>query len=256
MSAHEIYVANAELIDRVIRTVCRRHQLFGADSEDFAGEVRLRLLENDSAVLKAFQNRSTFSTYLVVVITHCFDDWRIRRWGKWRPSAEARRLGKLAVQLETLTVRDGLSLDEAYELLRTNYGIQETREEIEHLASRFPSRPRRVFVGEEAIEGVTAIDADAEAPLRRRESAATVRAAGQALDVAMADLAPEDTIIFRMRYADGCSVAEIARSLSLDQRPLYRRIERLRSDLRKRLVSAGIDPGMAATALEQGGLDE
>ena len=40
-------------------------------------------------------------------------DWRNARWGKWRPSAEARRQGALATHLERLMRRDGLTFEEA-----------------------------------------------------------------------------------------------------------------------------------------------
>src|SRR4029079_5287918 len=134
-----IYLAHRELIDRAIWSVCRRHGLSGADADDFAGGVRLHLIEDDYAVLRRFEQRSSLQTYLLAVITHCFQDFRNARWGKWRPSAEARRLGPLAVRLETMTVRDGLTLDEAYETLRTHFNLTESRQAIEVMAARFPS---------------------------------------------------------------------------------------------------------------------
>ena len=46
----------------------------------------------------------------MAVIQRLFLDARIAKWGKWRPSVSARRLGGVAVLLERLLTRDGLSL--------------------------------------------------------------------------------------------------------------------------------------------------
>ncbi|HUF46207.1 MAG TPA: hypothetical protein VMM93_00260, partial [Vicinamibacterales bacterium] len=105
------YLAHHDLIEQAIRTFCRRQRLSATEAEDFASEVRLHLLDRERAVLRAFEGRSSFQTYLLTVIRHQFRDWRNALWGKWRPSAEARRLGPLAVRLEMLLVRDRLPLD-------------------------------------------------------------------------------------------------------------------------------------------------
>jgi hypothetical protein len=75
-------------------------------------------MENDYRAIRAFAGRSSLHTYLLSVIAHYYQDWRNARLGKWRPSTEARRLGPVAVRLETLIGRDGLTLDQACELLR------------------------------------------------------------------------------------------------------------------------------------------
>jgi len=45
------------------------------------------------ALLAKFEGRSSLRTFLTVVIQRLFLDHRISAWGKWRPSAEARRGG-------------------------------------------------------------------------------------------------------------------------------------------------------------------
>lgn len=255
MGSGEIYLAHRELIDRAIGSVCRRHRLSGADAEDFAGGVRLHLIEDDYGVLRRFQGRSSLQTYLVVVITHYFQDFRNARWGKWRPSAEARRLGPLGVQLETLVVRDGLSLDEAYETLRTHEHVAESRQAIEAIAARFPSRPRRTFVPDDALEERPAADAGPDATVQQAQAAEAARRVAAALSAAVAGLAPQDRLILRMRFEDDCGVADIARALQIDQKPLYRRIERLLSQLRSALEAGGLSAEQAAGVLEARGFD-
>ncbi|MSO61184.1 MAG: hypothetical protein EXQ50_03690 [Acidobacteria bacterium] len=50
------------LIDHIVRTTGRRSHLSAGEQEDFAGFVRLRLIEDDYAILRKFQNRSALQT--------------------------------------------------------------------------------------------------------------------------------------------------------------------------------------------------
>ena len=53
-------------------------------------------------------------------------------------------------------------------------------------------------------------------------------------------LPADDRLILQLRFDSEMSVAEIARSLGLDQKQLYRRIERHLREIRQRLEDAGI----------------
>jgi RNA polymerase sigma factor for flagellar operon FliA len=63
----------------------------------------------------------------------------------------------------------------------------------------------------------------------------------------MSGLEAQDRLILAMRFEDGRTVAEIAGILRLDQKGLYRRLERLLKELRKALQEQEID---AADVLE------
>jgi hypothetical protein len=63
----------------------------------------------------------------------------------------------------------------------------------------------------------------------------------------MAGLDAQDRLILALRFEDGRTVVEIAGMLRLDQKGLYRRLERLMKDLRVALTTRGID---ATSALE------
>ena len=94
-------------------------------------------------------------TYLTVVIHRLFLDYRIRLWGKWRPSAEAKRLGAVAIALERLIVRDGWSFEQAVEVLRTNHAVDESRDELYALHVKLsPCAPTRHFIPEDAARDV------------------------------------------------------------------------------------------------------
>lgn len=254
-ASHEIYLAHADLIERALATVCRRHSLYGADAEDFSSTARLHLIEDDYAVIRQFQGRSSLPSYLIVVITRQFQDWRNARWGKWRPSAEARRLGDVAVRLETLTVRDGLSLDEARELLRARHQVNESRAALEALAARFPRRYKRSFVNDGAVEAIAAPAGSAEDRAMEAEAVLAARRATETLAAAVRGLAAQDRVMLRMRFEDNSSISDIARALRLEAKPLYRHMEKLLAGLRRSLEAAGLTAADLADAWTRRGFD-
>jgi RNA polymerase sigma factor (sigma-70 family) len=60
------------------------------------------------------------------------------------------------------------------------------------------------------------------------------------LDRAMARLSAEDQVIVRMRFVDGRTLADVARALKIEQKPLYRRVNRLRERLRAAMEADGV----------------
>src|SRR5262252_2162053 len=107
MDAEEIYKEHLPIIGQIAQSVCRRHGVGDDDAEDFASDVRLKLCDNDYAVIRKFQNKCSFTTYLTVVINKTFLDHRRHLWGKWTPSAQAKRFGTVGMLLERLISRDG-----------------------------------------------------------------------------------------------------------------------------------------------------
>ena len=61
-----------------------------------------------------------------------------------------------------------------------------------------------------------------------------------ALFKVMETLPPEERHILRMRFGDGRSVADVARALRIEQKPLYRKIDQLRAKLRRDLERYGV----------------
>jgi hypothetical protein len=57
-----------DLLRQIVRTVAKRRHLSAAERDDFASFVHLRLLEDDYAVLRKFQGRSTLWTYLAAFV--------------------------------------------------------------------------------------------------------------------------------------------------------------------------------------------
>lgn len=241
MNASGLFAANLGLIDRIIGIVCRRASLFGADAEDFASEAKLALIEENYAILRKYEGRSSLETYLTVVIRRLLADMRTRTKGRWHASSEAERLGPIAVALETLVRRDGRTLDEALTHIRaTDTGV--TRGMLEEMLRRLPERtgrPRAVDLEgiAHAIAGGENADARALAGDLHRLS----KVAGNALRELLAELPAEDRVLLRLRYGSEMTIADISRMMRVPQRPLYRRLEWLLARLRGTLTGAGID---------------
>lgn len=238
----QLFVTSLPLIERLSRFFCRESRLSPEDVEDFIASVRVHLLDNDYAVLRQFEGRCTLSTFLALVIQRLLFDYRVQQWGRFRPSAAAQRLGPAAIRLELLLRRDGLPLHEAVTLLETR-GEAIPIEEAERIAAQLPPRrTRAITVDVDSTEPAElAIDAatieDAAAATDRRATSATVAAV---MGEAMASLEPDDRAILRLHFVAGLSVADVARSMGLMQRPTYRRIHRIYDGLRTRLRDAGV----------------
>jgi DNA-directed RNA polymerase specialized sigma24 family protein len=221
-------------IEQIIASICRRRGMDADATEEFAAIVKLRLVEDDYAVIRAFQNRSSFPVYIAAVITRLLLDHRNREWGKWRPSAEAERLGMVAVALERLLHRDRRSMDDALVLLADNHP-DVTRAELERLAARLPPRSRRVKVDIAAAAGIVARDTadDRLHDDMARKISAIIRAF-------IERQAEADQVLLQLRFHAEMTVAQIARALQADQQALYRRLRKHFETLRAELNAGGV----------------
>jgi len=236
-----IFLENVGRVERIAASLARRYRMEADDAEDFTSWVKFKLIEEDYAVFRKFRGESSISTYLTVVVSMLFRDYRVQRWGRWRPSAAAQRRGGVAVRLETLVRRDGYRLEQAAEILRTAGETDLSDRELAAWLAEFPVRlPMRPMEdGPEPLEGVPG-PAAADDRVIGQEDAAQSRATDEALSRALERLPPEDRVILRMRFWEDMSVADIARGLHLEQKPLYRRVDRSLTLLRKHLEAAGI----------------
>ena len=140
MDYQRLLLDHLDLVDQIVRTTGRRRHLSATELDDFASFVNLRLIEDDYAILRKFQNRSTLWTYLSAVIERLSLDFCAEKWGRWRPSAMAERLGPVAVVLERLVTRDSHTIEEAMEIMRTNHDVGLTYAELLKLWDQLPVR--------------------------------------------------------------------------------------------------------------------
>lgn len=239
MDPHQLFLSHLTQIEGVIRCVCRRHHCAGDQAEEFASEVRTWLIGDDYAALRKFGRKSSFKTYITTVVQRHFLDWRNRQWGKWRPSAEAVRMGPVGVKLEELA-RDGHTFEESCQILRVNHGVPFSELELARLAARLPPRTPRRIEGEESLQGAVCPEPTPDEVLRCKELQPERRRVREALARALARLSPEDRLLIKVRFQSDVQMQALARSRGVEPKRLYRRLERLLPKLRRALEREGV----------------
>ena len=241
----DLYTTHAETIESALAHTCRAHRLTPDAADEFASWARLRLFDNEQAILRKFEGRSKLRTFLITVVQRLYLDWRNAEWGKWRPTAEARRHGLTAIELERLVLRDHLTYEEAVQTL----GARDiaTPHECEQVWVQLPRRPRRQRVTENDMAALPAT-ATASQIVDDDESRAEATAMCAALARALATLPPADQLLLQLRYWSGHSVARIAAMTGDEHKGLYRRFDKLANTLRGRLEAEGLS-GQAVAML-------
>jgi RNA polymerase sigma factor (sigma-70 family) len=210
------------------------------EADEFRSWALFRLVENDYRILGSWEGRSSFSTYLTVALVNLMRDYRTHVWGKWRPSAAARRQGLEAVLLERLRFRDHLPWSEAIDRVQAERGSVLSREELERIADSLPGRSERRIVGEEELLRV-AVDGKVEERVLRGEGAPLVaRFRGKLLSLLRA-LPAEDRLLLKLHFRDGLTIAAIAPVLRLPQKKLYSQRDRCLKELRRAFLAEGLD---------------
>jgi RNA polymerase sigma factor (sigma-70 family) len=245
------FLDNLELIERVIRFVCRRYCCQPDEVEEFRSTVHEKLIENDYARLRAWAERSSLSTFLTTTVRRLFQDYLIQLRGKRRTSEEAKRLGPVAEKLEEL-LRD-LTFHEACEILLCTFKVEATRAELEEMAIRLPRRPGRRMEGEEQLAAVPSPELLPDELLLAKERCRLRERLHAALDRARSQLSADDRLFLKMLFEDGLKISVIARTTCQDQKKLYPRKDRILELLRRELEGDGISWGDVAEALGDAG---
>ena len=209
-------------------------------AEELGSQVKLRLIEDDYRVVRVFEGRSHFRTYLTTVIMRIFLDERVKAWGKWRPSREACRLGPTAVAFERLTTRDHLTADEAIETLCSR-DPSVSAKTLRTLADRLPARAAaRRHTDEEALEAVPAGGPPSDHLVVLGQARVGWTSARAALSKILDDLSPRERLLIQLRYVQGCRVSDVARLVGEDPKPLYRHYDQLLVRLKRELSLHGV----------------
>jgi RNA polymerase sigma factor (sigma-70 family) len=226
----EMLLQNLTMIERIIAFLGRRHGVEYEDLEDLAGSVKLALIENDYAVLRKFEHRSTLATYLHTVITRMVLRYaRVR----WQPSREARRMGDHAVRMERLLWRDGRSFREACEIvMATTESI--TAADLEVIYRRLPQRRPRLELVPLSFDVVD------PKPLIVDEVIANEIAT--VLASSIEDLSADDRTLLQMRFWQERKISDIARVLHQSQKTIYKRIDGALRKIRQRMTQTGVNP--------------
>lgn len=253
LNPEAIFLQHLGWIDRMASLASRKHGRRQADAEDFASWAKIQLMEDDYAVFRAFRGESDWKTFIATVMTRLSIAYSRKEQGRWRPSAEAERRGPPAGELEQLVRRDGYTIAQAGEKLRTAGRTHLSDLELARLLDSLPARPplRPVEVTEhpayDAAPGEERADSRVDGTQARSEESALSGAVERALSA----MGPEEGMIVRMRFAEGRTLADVARALNIDQKPLYRRIKKLQAELRAHLEREGLSSQVVRDFLDR-----
>ena len=211
------------------------------ETEEFRSWALFKLVENDYRILASWEGRSSFPTFLTVVLINLMRDYRIHVWGKWRPSAAAIRQGPEAVLLERLCVRDSLPLDEAIERMRIEHGVTLSRAELERMAASHRRSPERRRVNEEELLRIP-VDGQVESRIEEGERIRIEERLRKLLPSLLQSLPAQDRLLLKLHYRDGLSMAAISPLLGRPQRELYSIRDKCLKRLRRNLEEAGLSP--------------
>ena len=151
----------------------------------------------------------------------------------------------MALRLESLLYRDGLTFEEASGVLQTDFGVTESREALYDLSQKLPFRSnRRDSSGHEPAKS-----GSRSSPMEQAERQDLARRTFLVLRRALARLPARDRIILRLHFEDGMSVADVAKSLGEEQKARIERGMRSLKQLRADLELEGIRCGDAQELL-------
>jgi RNA polymerase sigma factor for flagellar operon FliA len=236
----ELFESSLQTIREITASVAFRRRMFNEDAEDFCSFVFVRLIDRDYAVLAKFQGRSSIRTYLTVVIERLAIDYRISQCGKWRPSRRAVELGPEAIRLDKLVHRDGYTVHEAVQTLAVSNSTELSEEALAALALELPARQKRSFQ-EAGRSAMISRETDcADRPLLENDRAVETKRLQAILRRAFGHLSSENRVIARLRFIESWPPARISKQLGLPTNSVYRRIDRLKQQLRSLLQAEGI----------------
>lgn len=241
MDYQRLLLDHLDLIDQIVRTTGRRRHLSATEREDFASFVNLRLVDDNYAILRKFQSRSSLWTYLAAVIERLSLDFCAERWGRWRPSAMAERLGPVAVILERLVTRDLHTVEEAMEIVRTHHDVGLTYGELRQIWEQLPARVRPTEVAEEAASAVQSPETS-DAAVEDAERQKRIDRLQGILREAFEQIPAQDRVIIALRFDADLSMVEIAKLLDSSVPTLHRKLDKGIKHLRSALTQSGFSP--------------
>jgi RNA polymerase sigma factor (sigma-70 family) len=230
------------LVSQIARALARRHRLSAEDQQDFEQHVHLKLLERRYDVFERFEGRSSLRTYLTTVVSRLLLDWQNSRLGKWRPSAAARRLGPHAVAIEQLMDRDGLTPNEAVEVL-CDQPEKPSRADLERIREQLPRRVRRRPITLDIVD--TEANQAFVDHVEARDNAAQKRRIRGALWRSLDRLPAQDRSLILLHYWGAYSIRSIAERWREEPKTLYRRAQRAIRTLRSTLADYGVTTSLA-----------
>ena len=242
VEAKSFFESNLSITDEVIKKYCTRHHIVGDEADECKSYVYEKIIENDYQKIREFKGKSSYKTYITVVISRILID-RVRSGGRWKPSQKALNIGKEAVILEELVFNKKYSFGQAYNTLTTNHNISIEWERVyeiitllqrKHLKSTAPGDVE--LTDDVSDKNVTLPD---EAAINKELSIKKDQ-----LDYIISEirnlLSNEERLLLRMRFEDNINISEIARVLKKDRGDIDRKLKSILTKFKNEILSRNI----------------
>ena len=197
----------------------------------------------------------SFTTWLKLVVRNLYFDWFRHEHGRKSLPKEIQKLGPVEQRAFKLVYWEGYSAHEAYEVMRSQADrlryddfIQKLARVEERMSAINRAKIRRDL---ERARGPLSLDAEEDGPpLEARvearvptpEDDAALGERRRALWDLVTGLAPEERLLVRLRFFEGLSAKQIAAKIGVKEpMQIYRRIERVCLELRRRAKASGAE---------------
>lgn len=197
----------------------------------------------------------TLATWLKLVVRNLYFDWFRHEHGRKSLPKEIQKLGQIEQRAFKLLYWEGYSANEAFEVVRgdipglrfTDF-IQRLARVDEHLSNINRAKIRRDF--ERARPPLSLDDEGNGPPLEARaavhvstpEEDALVAERRRALWDLIQEMPAEERVLVRLRFFEGLTAKQIALVTGMaEPAEIYRRIERVCLELRRRAKARGFD---------------
>lgn len=244
MYAAGYFEENLSHVEAAIRAICIRHSIYGDEAEEFASVIKLKLIEDDYKRLRDFRGNSSLKTYLYAIINRLFIDELRSRKGRWRTSADAKRLGPVAEKLEELICRDNNTFDEAcYTLLSIPSYSSYSRDELYEIYLKLPKKENRHLaeIDPECLSGLSSADPHPDEVLHNKRMDSIERSIEGLIRKIVPSLNEEDRLILKMRFDNDLSISMITEVIGQKRGYVEKRINQILAGFKEVILSSGIN---------------
>lgn len=262
----ELIHRHIEFIEKQCFTVVRMKRTAHSPRQDIelenealelSGRVMDQLSGNNFQVLRQFENKSKFTTYLTTIIAHQAIDMIRRKKGRNREKERAREFGDIGMQVYQKTIVQGLSTERAYQEFQNDGRAAMSESEFMKIAARISGSDRNpgaipnqddnlIRMGHQNCETGEIISPDNR---NNPEDTAIRNNQRQQMDQLLQDilneLNGEDKLIIRMRFPvsrdqEPESIDSIAAALGISSKAVYKRVSRILKKCRQKILKKGL----------------
>ncbi|HEX5719048.1 MAG TPA: hypothetical protein VF179_22990 [Thermoanaerobaculia bacterium] len=170
---------------------------------------------------------------------------KLHYWDGFSMAAISSLLGRPQRELysvrEQLCGRDGFSLGEAVERMRSEHGVFLSRAELERMVASLTRRAERRRGSEAELLRIP-VNGQVESRVEEAERSRIEEQLRVLLAPLLRSLPAEDRLLLKLHYWDGLSVAAISPLLGRPQRELYSVRDKCLKMIRRNLEEAGLSP--------------